>query len=91
MPYWYVICITLTTAQKMKFSIKDFFSKCEQILNRNLQFLCSKSCQSCQSFNWQSYRDPKLFCIEKSLFFFFFPERHLTALEPLNIAKIKMH
>ena len=46
---------TLTsTAQKMKFSIKDFFSKChqirsfprlvtftEEILNRKLHFLCS--------------------------------------------------
>ena len=42
-----------TTAQKMKFSIKDFFSKCDQfpanlitfteeILNGNLHFLCSK-------------------------------------------------
>ena len=33
------------TAQKMKFSIKDFFSKCDQIteeiLNGKLQFLCS--------------------------------------------------
>ena len=40
-----------TTAQKMKFSIKDFFSKCDQfpadlitftdeILNGNLHFLC---------------------------------------------------
>ena len=45
----------LYTAQKMKFSIKDFFSKCvnvtksaadlvtftEEILNRKLHFLCS--------------------------------------------------
>ena len=38
-----------TTAQKMKFSIKDFFSKCDQILRKHLieilkgkfQFLCS--------------------------------------------------
>ena len=30
------------TAQKMKFSIKDFFSKCDQeILNGKLHFLCS--------------------------------------------------
>ena len=28
-------------AQKMKFSIKGFFSKCDQILNRKLHFLCS--------------------------------------------------
>ena len=28
-------------AQKMKFSIKDFFSKCDQILNGKLHFLCS--------------------------------------------------
>ena len=32
----YVCC---TTAQKIKFSIKDFFSKCDQIL-RKLQKLC---------------------------------------------------
>ena len=31
------------TAQKMKFSIKDFFSKCDQILNIKLHFLCSVS------------------------------------------------
>ena len=29
------------TAQKMKFSIKAFSSKCDQILNRKLHFLCS--------------------------------------------------
>ena len=40
-----------TAAQKMKFSIKDFFSKCDQIrrklteeiLNGKLHFLCSVS------------------------------------------------
>ena len=40
---------SLNTAQKMKFSIKDFFSKCdeerrnptEEILNEKLHFLCS--------------------------------------------------
>ena len=26
---------------KMKFSIKDFFSKCDEVLNRKLHFLCS--------------------------------------------------
>ena len=29
------------TAQKIKFSIKDFFSKYDQILNVKLHFLCS--------------------------------------------------
>ena len=29
------------TAQKMKFSIKDLFKKCDQILSRKLNFLCS--------------------------------------------------
>ena len=29
------------TAQKTKFSIKDFFSKCDQILNGKLHFMCS--------------------------------------------------
>ena len=29
------------TAQKMKFSIKDFFRKCDQILNGKLHFLCN--------------------------------------------------
>ena len=40
--------ITESTAQKMKFSIKDFFSKCDQIraftekiFNGKLHFLCS--------------------------------------------------
>ena len=28
------------TAQKMKFSIKDFFSNCDQILKEKLHFLC---------------------------------------------------
>ena len=43
---FFVIAIT-TTAQKMKFSIKDFFSKCDQIrtfteeiFNKKLRFLC---------------------------------------------------
>ena len=48
---WHNIKAT-TTAQKMKFSIKDFFSKCDQIrrvtfteeiLNGKLHFLCSVS------------------------------------------------
>ena len=40
--------ITASTAQKMKFSIKYFFSKCDQIrsteeiLNGKLHFLCSQ-------------------------------------------------
>ena len=29
------------TAQTMTFSIKDFFSKCDQILNGKVHFLCS--------------------------------------------------
>ena len=32
---------TLYIAQKMKFSVKDFFSKCDQILNGKLHFSCS--------------------------------------------------
>ena len=32
--------IKTDTAQKMKFSIKDFFSKCDQILNGKLHFSC---------------------------------------------------
>ena len=31
------------TVQKMKFSIKDFFSKYDQILSEKLHFLCSVS------------------------------------------------
>ena len=40
------ILIRVITAQKMKFSIKDFFSKCDQIrnLNEKLHFLCSGCC-----------------------------------------------
>ena len=34
---------TKFTVQKMKFSIKDFFSKCDQILNEKLHFFCSNS------------------------------------------------
>ena len=35
--------ITYVTAQKMKFSIKDFFSKCEQIRSflRKTSFFCA--------------------------------------------------
>ena len=33
----------INTAQKMKFSIKDFFRKCDQILNGNIHFLCSET------------------------------------------------
>ena len=43
--------IVQITAQKMKFSVKDFFSKCDQILtftkevlNGKLPFLCSEFC-----------------------------------------------
>ena len=32
---------TRSTAQKMKLSIKNFFSKCDQILHGKLDFLCS--------------------------------------------------
>ena len=34
-------CSEHTLHKKMKFSIKGFFSKCDQILNRKLHFLCS--------------------------------------------------
>ena len=37
-------CVTFVTAQKMKFHIRDFFSKCdptEDILDGKLHFLCS--------------------------------------------------
>ena len=48
----YQIKLIISTAQKMKISIKDFFSKCDQfpadlvtfteeIVNGNLRFLCS--------------------------------------------------
>ena len=40
-----VLIYTKTTAEKMKISIKDFFSKCDQIprkiLNGKLRFLCT--------------------------------------------------
>ena len=52
--FFYVLCFmfyvdiihvkdVIFIAQKMKFSIKDFFSKCDQILNGKLHFLCSAS------------------------------------------------
>ena len=39
-------CVVKSSAQKMKFSIEDFFSKCkvtftEEILEGNFHFLCS--------------------------------------------------
>ena len=52
---WWVIKFTkkINIAQKMKFSIKDFFSKCDQIhghiqkiLNRKLHFLCAAQSSS---------------------------------------------
>ena len=46
-PTWETI-----TEQKRKFSIKDFFSKCEEILNRKLHFLCS----ACTTFGEESMR-----------------------------------
>ena len=52
-----LLCFFLNTAQKTKLSIKDFFSKCDQIrttadlvtfteeiLNGKLHFLCSENC-----------------------------------------------
>ena len=33
--------VDIRTAQKMKFVIKDFLSKCEEILNGKLYFLCN--------------------------------------------------
>ena len=47
------------TAQKMKFSIKDFFSKCDQIrsfLNGKIHFLCSAKSVSA----YPQYPPPKL-------------------------------
>ena len=43
------LCSVLITAQKMKFSVKDFFSKCDQIrsFNGKLHFLCSECCYLC--------------------------------------------
>ena len=36
-----IIVLSFFTAQKMKFSTIDFFSKCDQIRNGKLRFLCS--------------------------------------------------
>ena len=41
----------INTAQKMKFSIKEFFSKCDQMLNRKLNFLCSVDIKNLCSFS----------------------------------------
>ena len=38
--------VNINTAQKMKFSIKKFFSKCDQILNGKLHFLRSVNVHS---------------------------------------------
>ena len=37
------------TAQKVKCSIQDFFSKCDQIYNGKLHFLCSASMRDMES------------------------------------------
>ena len=42
----------IATAQKMKFSIKDFFTFTEKILNRKLHFLCSV-CSSLDAFDYK--------------------------------------
>ena len=39
----------------MKFSIKDFFSKCDQILNGKIHFLCSDYCL--KDFALNSHKD----------------------------------
>ena len=49
--------VKLTRRKKMKFSIKYFFSKCDQILNGKLHFLCSvRAYQNqfpwCDRLNW---------------------------------------
>ena len=56
--------LTERTAQKMKFSIKDFFSKCDQlhslvtfteeIINRKLHFLCSDGYMEIMTF-WGTF------------------------------------
>ena len=40
-----------STAQKMKFSSKDFFSKCDQI-NVQLHFLCSGEKDEFRGYAW---------------------------------------
>ena len=69
-------CFIHYTAQKMKLSIKDFFSKCDQIrtkllvtfseeiLNRKLHFWCSEPC----SFLWISSHFLKKSIIEDLIF-----------------------
>ena len=50
--------IDTVTTQKMKFSIKDFFSKCDQILNGKLHFFvqCVPFCTFTGLSKSQSYR-----------------------------------
>ena len=43
------------TTREMKFSIKDFFSKCDQILNGKIHFLCSDYCL--KDFALNSHKD----------------------------------
>ena len=38
-----ILTLLSNTPQKMKISMKDFFSKCDQILDGKLHFLCSES------------------------------------------------
>ena len=65
--FYYKAFPVTTTAQKMQFSIKGFFSKCDQIrstadlvtfteetLNRKLHFLCSRCDWKCLVVKTQS-------------------------------------
>ena len=57
------------TAQKKKFSIKDFFSKCDQILNGKLHFLCSACIHLFLVKHLDIYQifRPKVLCFKKHL------------------------
>ena len=61
----FILISIMDTAQKMKFSIKDFFSKCDQI-RRTLHFFCSGIWLNEMLYN-SEYKYFKLGCLLISL------------------------
>ena len=49
-----VILLNTYTAQKMKFSIKDFFTFAEEILNGKLHFLCCNMSDIVETIFWKN-------------------------------------
>ena len=62
---WKILSCEVNTAQKMKFSIKDFFSKCDQI--RSLMQIWSHLLKKSLMGNFIFFSDPTLFLWQKTI------------------------